>query len=392
MTQTIRALLVEDNRIEARQTQHWLAAKKEPVIQVEWVERLALGLERLTGGGIDVVLLDLNLPDSRGLETFAALHTSFPDVPVIVLTGEHDESMGILAVEQGAADYLVKQDVDGAKLAKIVQFAVARHKAQVEQITRELRGMAGRVISFLGAKGGVGTTTAAANVATALAAQGKSVILAELKTVFGGLSFSFHGDPASGLDLLLDLPAARIGERDLTAALSRGPATSRVLYGTHDADRAAELDAERTDTIIKGLARMAEFVILDLPSWPSAVTATATLQSEYVALVTEREPLAVRCGQAAVAQLKAWGVSERRVGAVVVGRSTLPLAMDLPTIRSLLGCGILRIVPPAGAACYKAYVDRLPLVLAQPDNEAAEVYLDIARTLADARGLRTEAA
>src|SRR5690606_35980332 len=221
------------------------------------------------------------------------LHTSFPDVPVIVLTGEHDESMGILAVEQGAADYLVKQDVDGAKLAKIVQFAVARHKAQVEQITRELRGMAGRVISFLGAKGGVGTTTAAANVATALAAQGKSVILAELKSTFGGLSFSFHGDPATGLNSLLDLPAARISERDLTAALVRGPATSRVLSGTHDAERAAELDAERTDAIVKGLARMAQFVILDLPSCPSAVTVTATLLSEYVALVTEREPLAV---------------------------------------------------------------------------------------------------
>lgn len=392
MTQTIRALLVEDNRIEARQTQHWLAAKKEPVIQVEWIERLSLGLERLACGGIDVVLLDLNLPDSRGMETFTALHASFPDVPVIVLTGEHDESMGILAVEQGAADYLVKQDVDGAKLAKIVQFAVARHKAQVEQITRELRGTAGRVISFLGAKGGVGTTTAAANVATALAAQGKSVILAELKPVFGGLAFSFHGDPSTGLNSLLDVPAARISDRDLAAALSRGPATSRVLFGTHDAERAVGLDAERTDTIVKGLARMAEFVILDLPSWPSAVTATAALQSEYVALVTEREPLAVRYGQAAVAQLKAWGVSERRIGAVVVGRSTLPLAMDLPTIRSLLGCGILRIVPPAAAACYKAYVDRTPLVLSQPDNEAAEVYLDIARTLADARGLRTEAA
>jgi len=392
MTQTIRALLVEDNRIEARQTQHWLAAKKEPVIQVEWVERLSLGLERLACGGIDVVLLDLNLPDSRGMETFTALHASFSDVPVIVLTGEHDETMGILAVEQGAADYLVKQDVDGAKLAKIVQFAVARHKAQVEQITRELRGTAGRVISFLGAKGGVGTTTAAANVATALAAQGKSVILAELKPVFGGLAFSFHGDPTAGLNSLLDVPPAQISDRDLAAALCRGPATSRVLFGTQDAERAVGLDAERTDTIVKGLARMAEFVILDLPSWPSAVTATAALQSEYVALVTEREPLAVRHGQAAVAQLKAWGVNERRIGAVVVGRSTLPLAMDLPTIRSLLGCGILRIVPPAAAACYKAYVDRTPLVLSQPDNEAAEVYLDIARTIADARGLRTEAA
>lgn len=392
MTQTIRALLVEDNRIEARQAQHWLAAKKEPVIQVEWVERLATGLERLTSGGIDVVLLDLNLPDSRGLETFRALHTSFPDIPVIVLTGEHDESMGISAVEQGAADYLVKQDVDGAKLAKIVHFSIARHKAQVEQITRELRGTAGRVISFLGAKGGVGTTTTAANVAVALAAQGKSVILAELKPVFGGLSFSLHGDPTAGLGSLLDMPPARFSDRDLAAALSRGPATSRVLFGIHDAERVAELDAERADLIIKGLARMAEFVILDLPSWPSAVTATAALQSEYVALVTEREPLAVRCGQAAVTQLKDWGVEERRIGAVVVGRSTLPLAMDLPTIRSLIGCGILRIVPLAAGACYKAYVDRVPLVLSQPDNEAAEVYLDIARTLAESRGFRTEAA
>ncbi len=392
MTQTIRALLVEDNRIEARQTQHWLAAKKEPVIQVEWVERLAMGLDRLGAGDIDVVLLDLNLPDSRGLETFAALHKSFPDVPVIVLTGEHDESMGILAVEQGAADYLVKQDVDGAKLAKIVQFSIARHKAQVEQITRELRGNVGRVISFLGAKGGVGTTTTAANVATALAAQGKSVILAELKPVFGGLAFSFHGDPANGLGSLLDISPARISERELGRALCRGPATLRILFGVREPERAEGLDAERTDVIIKGLARMADFVILDLPSWPSAVTATATALSEYVALVTEREPLAVRCGQAAVAQLKEWGVSERQVGAVVVGRSTLPLAMDLPTIRSLLGCGILRIVPSAAAACYKAYVDRTPLVLSQPDNEAAEVYLDIARTLAEARGLRTEAA
>ncbi len=389
MAKTIHALLVEDNRIEARSTQHSLAAKKEASIEVEWVDQLGLALERLEQGGIDVILLDLNLPDSRGLETFTRLYDRFPDVPVIILTGEHDESIGVTAVENGASDYLVKQQLEGGMLPKIVQFTVARNKAQVERITKELVKAPARVLTFLGAKGGVGTTTTALNVAVAIAERGKSVILAELKPTFGGIAFSCQTEPTSNLGRLLDLPASEIGEHEVASVLCQGPANLRILFGASGEIR-SELDADQVEKIVKALSQLADFVILDLPGWPTIASSTATCLSHYVTLVTLREPLAIRCGQAAVKQMKAWGVKSPLIGAVIVGQSNVPLSMELSAVRSLIDCPILRLIPPSAAACYKAYIDRVPLVLAQPDNEASEAYLEIAEMLTDERGVRAE--
>ncbi len=114
----IRVLLVEDNPIEALQTQKWLEGANGDSFEVEWVDKAATGLDRLARNGIDVVLSDLNLSDSRGLETFIKLHAQAPTVPMIVLTGQDDEMLGALAVESGAQDYLVKKQIDGAKLAR----------------------------------------------------------------------------------------------------------------------------------------------------------------------------------------------------------------------------------------------------------------------------------
>jgi MinD-like ATPase involved in chromosome partitioning or flagellar assembly/ActR/RegA family two-component response regulator len=392
MSQVIHALLIEDNRIEARQTQYWLATNNDVAIEVEWVAQLAEGLERLAQGGIDVVLLDLNLPDSRGLDTFATLHQRVPDVPVVVLTGEHDESIGITAVEQGAEDYLVKQQVDGGKLPKIVAYTVARHRAQVNAITKALQGKSARILSFLGAKGGVGTTTTALNVAVALAESGKSVILAELMPTFGDLAFSIQSEPTASLADLRDLPAERIDEHVLSAHLCQGPAAIRILFGSHSKKPGWEPDAEHAEAVIKGLARLADFVILDLAGWPSSAMATAARLSQFVAVVTAREPLAVKCGQSAVAQLKSGGISGGLLGAIVIGQSDLATSMEFSDIQEQMGCGILRLIPPAATACSKAAAQGVPLVLSQPMNEATEAYLEIANLLMDDRAAKFETA
>jgi len=391
MTQ-IRVLLIEDNRIEARQTESWLTANQEVAFDVEWVERLDSGLQRLTRGGIDVVLLDLNLPDSRGLETFAALREEAPGVPVVVLTGEQDESVGILAVQQGAADYQVKQQIDAGALARIVRFALVRHQTQMEQIRKAQRGSIGRVVSILGAKGGVGATTVAINVAVALADGDKTVILAELKPSFGELAFSLQREPSSSITELLDLPADRIGERELSSLLCQGPGTTRILFGSCSGETCPDLDADRVVAVIKGLASLADFVILDLPGWPSPAAASAVRLSQYVALVTEREPVAVRCAQAAVATLRSWGVGGGVLGAIIVSRNNLPLSMDIATIRTQLDCEILRVVPSAAAACCLADAAGVPLLLWQPHNDAAVAYVDIAHVVAADRGVKFDAA
>ncbi len=142
MTISTKVLLIEDNRIEARQTQHWLSWDKKSLFDVECVGLLQAGLERLAQGGIDIVLLDLNLPDSRGLETFVKLHAQSPQVPVVVLTGEYDESHGPQAVESGAQDYLVKQQMDAYTLTRVLRHALARHRASQAKKNKSERGEA----------------------------------------------------------------------------------------------------------------------------------------------------------------------------------------------------------------------------------------------------------
>ncbi len=93
-------------------------------------KRLSEGLEQLAKGGIDVVMLDLNLPDSSGIETIQRAIAQAPHVPIIVLTGFDDESLAIEAVGEGAQDYLVKGDWSGDSLVRSLRYCLVRHKTQ----------------------------------------------------------------------------------------------------------------------------------------------------------------------------------------------------------------------------------------------------------------------
>src|SRR5262245_27263715 len=111
-------------------------------IHLERVDRLAAGLERLrlASPGIDVVLLDLSLPDSAGLDTFACLHAAAPEVPVVVLSGLDDETVAVRAVQAGAQDYLLKGRVESDLLVRAVRYAIERQRAEAEReaMRREL--------------------------------------------------------------------------------------------------------------------------------------------------------------------------------------------------------------------------------------------------------------
>ncbi len=96
--------------------------------RISRAETLAEGLKTLEGGGIDVALLDLMLPDSRGLETLAAVLERFPHVPVVVLTGLYDEGLALEAVMRGAQDYLVKATFDAKLLKRAIVYAIERSR------------------------------------------------------------------------------------------------------------------------------------------------------------------------------------------------------------------------------------------------------------------------
>jgi signal transduction histidine kinase len=133
----ICALLIEDNPGDARLIRETLKdAGASASVQVVHADRLATGLDILAGQDVDVVLLDLSLPDSTGLDTFTRVHTTVPGMAVVVLSGLNDESVAVRAVQEGAQDYLVKGEVDGPTLVRSMRYAVERQK--LESARREL--------------------------------------------------------------------------------------------------------------------------------------------------------------------------------------------------------------------------------------------------------------
>src|SRR5687768_13181610 len=126
----MKALLIEDNLPDARLMKEYLAEVPDAPFTLEFAESLADGQKRVAQGDIRLILLDLTLPDSFGLETFAQMHTAAPAVPIIVLSGRDDEGLAIKTVHEGAQDYLVKGQVDGRLLVRAMRYAVERKRAE----------------------------------------------------------------------------------------------------------------------------------------------------------------------------------------------------------------------------------------------------------------------
>lgn len=131
----IRVLLIEDNPGDARLIRLMLSEAEHDVFEIEHTDRLGRALDRVVQGGVDIVLSDLSLPDSHGLETFARLHRVAPRVPIIVLSGLSDTTVAVNAVHEGAQDFLVKGRVDGQLLGRAIRYAIER-KAMSEQLHR----------------------------------------------------------------------------------------------------------------------------------------------------------------------------------------------------------------------------------------------------------------
>lgn len=132
--QPIRILLIEDTPEDAHLLRTLLAQEPEHRFELQHADRLAKGLKRLAQGGIDVVLLDLNLPDSRGLETAAKVLQQAPQAPIVVLTASDDVASAVQALHTGVQDYLVKAYVQvyPRLLWQTIRYAIERKRSEEE--------------------------------------------------------------------------------------------------------------------------------------------------------------------------------------------------------------------------------------------------------------------
>ena len=126
----VSILLVEDNPGDRRLICEMLNEARGANFDLKHADRLQAGLEHLDGNRVDVVLSDLGLPDSQGLETLSRIYAQVPEVPIVVLTGLDDEMLGVQAVNKGAQDYLIKGQVDANLLVRTIHYAIERKQAE----------------------------------------------------------------------------------------------------------------------------------------------------------------------------------------------------------------------------------------------------------------------
>ncbi|HEY8069347.1 MAG TPA: EAL domain-containing protein [Burkholderiales bacterium] len=125
-------LLIEDNPGDARLIREMIAEDPDAPFELHFAERLSHGLDFLATQPAALVLLDLSLPDSLGIETFAKVFAHSPAVPIIVLTGTDDRTVALKAVQGGAQDFLVKGKLDRELLVRSMQYSIERKRYQVE--------------------------------------------------------------------------------------------------------------------------------------------------------------------------------------------------------------------------------------------------------------------
>ncbi len=127
----IKVLLIEDNPNDALAIKIMLESS-DLTFNLVTADKLSAGIEILGERKVDVVLLDLGLPDSKGFKTFVKLQEASPEVPVMMYTGLEDEDLAVKALQKGAQDYLVKGEVDSRLLVRAIRYAIERHRLRIE--------------------------------------------------------------------------------------------------------------------------------------------------------------------------------------------------------------------------------------------------------------------
>ncbi|WP_192805005.1 putative bifunctional diguanylate cyclase/phosphodiesterase [Noviherbaspirillum aerium] len=281
----IHVLLIEDNSGDARLISLMLAAAGNMVFQLTWHDTLNSGLNYLRNNQVDVLLLDLGLPESSGLQTMALVRaqlTSMP--PLVVLSGLSDEAVALQAVQLGAQDYLIKGHVDSALLARSIRYAMERSRAE-ESLRQAHAELENRVQE---------RTAELANAFAALKSE-----IAERKLAEENVLYLAHHDALTGLPnrvLLQD----RL--RQAIAHARRNTSQVAVLFidldnfkhindsfGHHMGDRLLKAVAARLQGCLRECDSLARFggdeFVLCLPKLPGNTSVTSVAQKIQEALV-----------------------------------------------------------------------------------------------------------
>ncbi len=326
----------------------------------------------------DLVILDVMIPGVSGIDICRRLRSQPQTLtlPIIMFSAHSQVDIKIESIEAGADDYLTKPINPKELVARV---------AGMLRRTQQLRGVGattrGTIIGVFGAKGGVGCTTVALNLAIALAQIGQNVVAVELRSDFGTFSVQMGQEPATTIATLAAVPAARLDERTIRATLAPDASGIEALYGPLGDDRSIELAPETVETILETLARSGANVVVDLPNYFTAPVEAAIRLCDQKLIVTRPEADSLISGRRRLHLIKNWGVGRGAVDAIIVNHVALAMGINIEKAEEQLGCKIIGVIPPAPDACALVPQRGRPLLVSQPNNIASAKFHELAERL-----------
>jgi Flp pilus assembly CpaE family ATPase len=379
MPNSKRILIIEDDEDYQRLVSAVLT-RSEEAFDVKTARTLDSGIAALERFHPEIILVDLNLPDSTGYETFLRVQAQAGGVPIVVLTGLDDDKTAIQAVKDGAQDYLVKSLIQPKLIARSMNMVLQRLSRQAAQ-DEGVEAKPGIVMGFIGSKGGVGTSTTAVNIAAVLVQNGSDAAVIELQPGPGTLSLYMQSEPAHGIPGLLEKPADTITASDIEHHLVEAVRGLHLLAPTSSPGICPPISAEYVQAIISAARKVSPYVVLDLPARIDEGVVAALRLCDCVALIVDREPASVRCGAAMLHQIES--VISRAVGVrrVVVERTVLDDPLRMVDIQHLLKVQPAVVVPQAASAIARSHWAKTPLMFLHPDELFRLAHLELTQYL-----------
>ncbi|MGC8794728.1 MAG: AAA family ATPase, partial [Bryobacteraceae bacterium] len=269
-------------------------------------------------------------------------------------------------------------------LVRCLDYALERQQRQAA--LRQAGAVNGKLLVFVGAKGGVGTTTVAVNVASAWSRH-RSVIIAETESLGCGLASVFRMRPQPCAAWTVDPPDPAAVARHLW----RLPSGLRVLPGPPAAVE-GDLTPPRAEAVVDALLASAERVIVDLAARASPVHAAVLRRAERIVMVLEREPSSVTAAGRLLEFLRNQCRLEGLVQVVVVNRVPLSCPLPLEEIERELEVRVLGVIPPNPDLCLQARRAGAPVVFFQPESALGASLLELAARLDEEAMAATRAA
>jgi pilus assembly protein CpaE len=364
--------------------------------QVHTARSGAEALDKVATLRPNLLVLDVMMPDMSGLDLCKQLRgtADTAQLPIIMVSAKGFVDDRISGFEAGADDYVAKP-ADPQEL-------LARAKALLHRASYGQKPAA-QTVAVVGAKGGVGTTTVAVNLAATLMLEGHLVVLVELRPDRGSAGTYLNLEAAHDLGDLLAIEADNIDGQNVSKSILRHPTGLQTVLAPGKGSGRV-LTPEHVQSIIRALRQQVEFIVLDL----AAVTAPGARQaleaSDHIFLITEPETVSVACAKKDLAILEEWGVhSQTQI--VIVARTAPEVTLQRTEVENQLNPrhqgerpvwptrtaveastrpGIVRFHFPAAAeALQEAWRRHEPIVVAMPNLVVAKLFNDMARALVE---------